>query len=233
MAKRVIVPAILIAVLLLGGYGCMQNNPAQNNQQNTNDAALAYMEQKYGEKFEYVAPWGNSLSGTHQLIVSCSSLPGQEIVVQVENYRQDDRVFRDNYLAVAYRQQSADYFKECAVTVFGKAEVFYSAPANGSSADLPADASLKQFLADTRATHVILIEINEGSYSSESQLEETARLIGKYGTKYFLKIVIVKDEDYGGYDAVSLEDIIGKKEYARCAIIENSTGIVETSWFGE
>ena len=35
----------------------MQKEPTQENRgQNSNNAALEYMGQKYGEKFEYVAP---------------------------------------------------------------------------------------------------------------------------------------------------------------------------------
>ena len=211
-----------------------QNSPAQDSSaQNINEAALAYMEQKYGEKFEYVTPWGNSLSGTHELIVSCLSLPGQEIVVQVENYKKADKIFRDNYLAVKYQQQCTDFFKENAVKVFGEAEVFYTAPVDGLSTDLPVNASLKQYLADTRARLVILVEIKESNYNAESQLGEVASLIGNYGTRYLLKIVIVKDGDYGSYNAASLEEVIGKKESAWCAIIDNSTGTAEIRWFGE
>jgi len=212
----------------------MENNPTQDSSaQNINNIALEYMEQKYGEKFEYVSPWGNSMSGTHELIVSCVSMPGQEIVVQVENYKKDDKVFRDNFLAVKYQQQSTEFFKECAVDVFGEATAFFTPTKNGLSTELSVDSSLEQYLSDTRTRLVILVEVKESDFASESQAEELSRLIGKYGSHYLLKIVIVKDGEYGSYDAVSLEDVIGKKESARCVVVDNSTGTAVIGWFGE
>lgn len=36
---------------------------------------------KYGEEFEYVQPWGNSMSVDHELVVTCESLAGERILV--------------------------------------------------------------------------------------------------------------------------------------------------------
>jgi len=212
----------------------IQNSPAQDTSpQNINEAALSYMEQKYGEKFEYVAPWGNSMSGTHQLLVSCASFPGEEIAVQVENNRAGDKVFRDNYLAVKYQQQTAGFFEECSKKVFTEAEAFCVVRKDGLSEDLPANASFEEYLSDSRANLVILVEVRESDFEDESQLNELVKLVGKYGTRYLLKTVIVKDGDFGSYDAYSLEDVIGKTKLARCVIVDNSRGKTEIRWFGE
>jgi hypothetical protein len=232
--KRAIIPAILFAVLLLGGYGCMQNDPVRNEPaRNINDAALSYMEQKYGEEFEYAAPWGNSMSGTHELIVSCASLPGQEIVVQIENYKRDDKVFRDNYLAVKYRQQTADFVNDCAVEVFGRATIFYEAANDGLSSSLPADASFDEFLADTRVPLGVMIEVKASDLSSREQAEKVAKLIAERSAGFYLTLVAVDDDVYGALDRKSLNERIPSRQFVECASITWLDGELRTEWLGK
>jgi hypothetical protein len=109
--KRSLIPVILIAAFLLGEAGCMSDNSSQNSGQ-INDIALAHMEQKYGEKSEYAAPWGDSMSETREFIARCDSLQDQDILVQIENYRQKEKIFRDNYLAVKYRENTITFFRD-------------------------------------------------------------------------------------------------------------------------
>jgi len=114
--KRIIIVAILCAALLLGGSGCIQNGTTQN----INVVALAYMEKKYRENFEYAFPYGDSMTGTHQLLVTCASFPEQNILVRIENYRREDKVFLDNYVAVKYREETIGFLQDCANQVFGE-----------------------------------------------------------------------------------------------------------------
>lgn len=233
--KRIIISVVLLAVILLGGSGCMQNNPVdnnptQNNQQNINDAALAYMEQKYSEKFEYVAPWGNSMSGTHELIASCASLPGQEIFVQIENYKQDDKVFRDNFLAVKYSQQVIDFICDCVDMEYGVTNVFYLASAKGLSSELPSNASFEEYLADPRAQLSFTIEAKASSFVSENQAQGVADLIAASGMKFLLRIVFVNDDEYGTFTMSSLGDQIVLNKYVYCVRITNLDGDIQIEW---
>jgi hypothetical protein len=193
----------LATIILLGVSGCMEtnNNPNNNSQgsnnQNINDVAIEYMENKYGEKFEYSAPYGNSMTGTHELLVTCESLSNQQILVQIENYRSEDKIFRDNYLAVKYHQQTVDFIHDCAVKHFGEAEVFYEATKDGLSTELSANASFNEYLADTRVPLNFSIGTKASLFTSEEQAEKLAEALAVYGTRYIAVLASVADEDYG------------------------------------
>lgn len=237
MTKRIIIMAILLAVLLLGGNGCMkknsvENSPEENNQKNINDVALAYMEQRYGGDFEYDVPWGNSLSGTHELLVKCDSLPDQQILVQIENYKQEKKIFRDNYLAVKYQAESIEFFHNCATEVFGEANIYYEIAMDGLSPELPADATLTEFLADTRVPLVIMVEVKASDFSSEEQAEKVAELIAENGTYFYLTVVIVDDSVYGTLNRKSLNERIALRQFVHCANITKIDETIQTEWLG-
>ena len=232
MAKKLIISAILFAVLL-GGTGCMDNNnnaSQHDSSKNVRELAIEYMEQKYGEKFEYVQPWGNSMSGTLRFFVSRTSLPEQIVLVQVDNYTQEDRVFRDNYIAVKYQQKSLDFFSECAIKTFGEANTFYTEPYEGLSVDLSTETTFEEFLADRFPIHEIYVEVKESNYRDESQLKDISQLIGEHGTRYLLQVVIINDLHYGTHDKDTIKDTLEKSDVERRAIIRNEDGSVEIDW---
>ena len=73
-----------------------------------NEAALEQMERRYGEKFTYEGPYGNSMGGTRQFMASCESLDGL-VLVEAENFRKGPVTYRDNYLAVQYREETEEF----------------------------------------------------------------------------------------------------------------------------
>lgn len=205
----------------------------EKKEQNVNSAALEYMEQKYGEKFEYAGPWGDSLSGTHELFVKCASLPEQKILVQVENYKQADKVFRDNYLAVKYQPETMEFIDDCAIKVFGQATIFYDVADDGLSPDLPANALFEEFLADAGVPLVIMVEAKTSNFSVDEQAEDLAKLIAANGTSFYLSVVIVDDSAYGTYDRKALNEQIALRQFVRCAKITSIGGIIQTEWLGK
>lgn len=60
-------PLALIVILLLSILSGCKNGYEQQ-------MVYDYLEDKYGETFEYSSPWGNSLYGDHELFVTCDSL---------------------------------------------------------------------------------------------------------------------------------------------------------------
>jgi hypothetical protein len=220
---------VLVVVLLLGGVGCMRKNPTQN----INAVALAYMEQRYGEKFEYVAPWGNSMSGTHELLVECVSLPGQKILVQVENYKKADKLFLDNYLAVKYYQETVDFIRDSATSEYASVSVFYDVFKDGLSPELSPDATFAEFLSDPRLQFAITIEVKASDFVSEDQTEKIAELIAKYGTHYWLSVVFVEDSQYGTFDEKTIGEAIVLNNFVCCAQITNLDDNIRIEWTGK
>ena len=88
-------------------------------QQSINSDVLVHLEQKYGKKFEYLAPWGSSYTtpGMRQILVSCDSLPGREILIVITGT--DDAVtYRDNYMDFLYESRTLDFIKQVADCYF-------------------------------------------------------------------------------------------------------------------
>jgi hypothetical protein len=193
------------------------------------------MEQKYGEKFEYVAPWGNSMTGTHELLVGCDSFPGRDILVQIENYRQEDKIFSDNYLAVKYYGDTVDFFENCASRVFGEAKVFYDVSKQGLSPDLPANATFREYLADTNGFMSLYIAVRESSFLSKEQVREvTDTLLADCKAGYLgLILVGVGDSEYETLDDAWLREQIVSRDFAYCARITRENGSVRTEWLGK
>jgi len=181
---------IMISVLL---FGCCTMN--------INDEALAYMEQKYGERFEYSQSYGDSMSGTYELLATCESFPDQKILVQIENYRKRfGRVFRDNYIAVKYRQETIDFIQDCTVEVFGEANIHYNVRSNVLSCDLSENATFYEYLADMRVPLSFTIRIKASSFTSEEQITKLAESLSEYGTHYIAIIAMITDEQFNIID---------------------------------
>jgi hypothetical protein len=211
-----------------------QNSPAQDDSaQNVNDTALAYMERKYGEKFEYVAPYGDSMTGTHQLLVQCASFPDQPILVRVENYKKSNRVFLDNYVAVKYQEHSVSLIVDCAKQVFGETNVFYTVDKQALSPDLSAEASFDEYLADTRVPLNIMIEAKASKFSSKEQAQELTGLLASHGCDFYLSLVFVQDNDFGATDNKALESKMANGNYAHCAKVTSISGETNIRWLEE
>jgi len=222
MAERIYALLILI-IVFAGGVGCM-------TQLNVNELALAHMEQKYGVPFEYVAPWGNNLSGTRSFIVSSETLPGQEILVQIENYRQQDMVILDNYLAVKFRDETVAFLQNIALSVFEEANVFYEVFMKGLSPDLTADATLNDFLADTRVPLVIMVEVNEYSFSSKDDAKKLAETIAASEAHFLLTIVVVSSDVFGTHTRDTLGQQVIFENFVYCASIRHRGDGIEIEW---
>lgn len=202
----------------------------EQNQLSTNEAALLHMEQKYGEKFEYVSPSGASYTGTREFMASCESLPGENILVQIENYGQENRIYRDNYLAVKYRQQTIDFLHDRFVEVFGEANIYYNVNPNGLSPDLAADATFEEYLADTRVPLVILAEVKESDFSGEEQAVAVAERLAANTGKYVLTLTVVKDNVYGIYEHDALRKQVSLNQFVRCADIKHPGNGIQIAW---
>jgi len=201
--------------------------------QKYNQLALEHLEKKYGEPFAYAAPYGDSMTGTREFLVTCDSLPGQRILVQIENFRENDRIIRDNYLAVKYQDQTADYLKTCMTAACPDVNVFYEAPKDGQSPELGADASFEEYLADTRARLVVMMELKAGTCAGKEAIEEAVRNMAATCKNMALTVIVVQDEVFGTLDRDGLNHRIAKKDYVIQATVYIEDGQVRWTWRGE
>ena len=81
------------------------------------EGALTYMEEKYGEKFEYINSDGTSFINTIYIYVSCESLPGKEITVTVDGDIRSP-TYSDNYMEHYFKEQVEEYMSNVAEDYF-------------------------------------------------------------------------------------------------------------------
>lgn len=234
MAKKILIAALLLAAIVVGGTGCMINRILNaGNTQAVNQQALAYMEEKYGETFTYSASYGNSMSGTREFLVTCDSLPGKQILVQVENFRSNDRVFRDNYLAVKYQDATISLFRGCFSDSYPDVNVFYEPTKQPQSAELSADAGFEDFLADWDNEMIVMIELKASEFTGTAPMDEIAEKIAQSCKLATLTVVVVEDDVFGTLDRSGLNDCIFNKEYVARAKVYIENGGVSIDWSGE
>ena len=205
-----------------------------NERPNINDVAIAHMEQKYGEAFTYFGPWGISPSPTFELLVTSASFPSLRVLVQIENFRdEENRVFRDNFLAVKYMEESINFFQSSASSVFGDAKIFYNVFMDGQSHDLPANATFQEFLADTRTPHTVLVVIRESDFNSKEQAEKVAELFAASQAHFYLTILVVDKNAFEVHDHSTHNTNISLNRFVHCAIIRIFDDGINIEWRGE
>lgn len=189
--KRISLLAILIAAIMIGCTGCTLTK------ENVNELALEYLEQKYGEKFEYCAPAGASYTGTRTFLATCKSFGDYRILVQIENFRdKENRVIRDNYIAVKYKDEVEEFFKQAADEVFGSSKVFCHATGRTLPPELPANASLEEYFSCKEGIMTGVIALPESGYKNDEQLRLLAdKISDTLSCDEISVLIMVVDDD--------------------------------------
>ena len=199
-------------------------------QMTLHEMALSQMEARYGITFEYHAPFGDSLSGTHMFLATTDSFPGQVITVEIENFRYSDRLFLNNFLAVKHRNETIEFLHNRVTKVFNEANIFYEVARRGLSQDLPPDATLEEFLADTRIHLIVMVEVKESEFISDDDAIRVAELIAESGANFVLRFIVVDDDLFGSFTRESLGGLIPLRHFVRGASIAHFDGYIETIW---
>ena len=197
-----------------------------DNEKNIDEIALEYMEEKYGEKFEYSAPCGNSYTGTRTFFATCESLDDFRILVQIDNYKEDNRVFRDNYLSGKYIEETRAFFKEIGDEGFGECRVFYSPFGKALSERLPADAPFEQYLSDKESAFTVLYIINEKNYTDSKQLSDIAGRIASSVNADTLNILltVVTESEYPVIDEETARNNVVARKFVDCVRLTRHLG---------
>ena len=206
--KRISLLAILIAAIMIGCTGCTLTR------ENVNELALEYLEQKYGEKFEYSAPAGSSYTGTRTFLATCESFGDYRILVQIENFRdKENRVIRDNYIAVKYKDEVEEFFKQAADEVFGSSKVFCNATGRTLPPELPANASLEEYFSCREGVVSGVIALPESGYKNAEQLSLLADKISDAFSfdELSVLIMVVDNDTFESADEDELRDIFLSK----------------------
>ena len=191
--KHILLSVIMIAAIMITSTSC--SNPFKPKEKSVNEMALEYLEEKYGEKFEYAAPAGSSYTGTRTFLATCESFGDKRVLVQIENYLdEDNRIVKDDYIAMKYEDNVRELFKKTADEEFGSSKIFYN---GGSTAmDLPSDASFEDYLSYKENLISAVISLPESGYENTEQLESLCEKIsGKFSADELSCLIIVVDDD--------------------------------------
>lgn len=200
---------------------------------NINDLALDYMKDKYGEEFEYSSPYGDSTTGSHQLLVKNENYPNQNILVKIDNYKKKEKEFYDNFLAVKYRIDVKDWLKEKASSVYSDANVFMEVSISPLSSNLLPDSSFETYFSDPSAEIHPIIEIKESDYESAEKITALADIFKDNSGCYYASVVFVADNEYGLSDYDDMKDRMRSGNYIHCAKITGDKSDYEIRWLEE
>lgn len=196
----------------------------------TTEYALAAMKEKYGEEFQAIGPWGSVLGKDWKLLLSCESLPDQEILVVVENYRDTDtRSIRDNYLACLYAQETEAFLRSCAEETIGSANVSYLPSLVPLDASLPASLPFDRFLSESGVFISAMIEVKASDFQSEEQARALIERIAESGVECNLNIIGVSDLAFGSLTEDDLKDRSASGQYSLYALAYCKDGAIELS----
>lgn len=221
MIKKILIAAVLLTAILVGGTGCMQ----QSNE-SFREHALLYMEEKYGEPFTYVSPWGSSYAskGIQEILVRCESKPEDILVRGVKNG--DVYTFSDSYLAVKYKDQMVSAVKAVSDEVFGESKVFYKVMKQALSPDLPADAEFEVYSTDPASGIVVYIAIPRHAFD-DSLVQTFAEVFQKTGIAASVQLLVTEEGTYSGLDMEQFNDCVTKRTYDYCSIIHISSSKIK------
>lgn len=203
----------LAALLVFVGCGCV-------GQPDYTEAALEYMEQKYGQEFVYSGPWGTSYaeSTTKKMLVTPDAGNGEVQILVEATETEDGFQFRDNYLALLYEDEMRQTLEQAAEEVFGTATVFYEAATIVLSADLPADVSFAQYSQAEGSGIIATVAVPAGQ-DGPGRAEDLEKKLQKSGIHGLIRLVVLNQEQYDAATAESVRTIIGKDSYVRYQVI--------------
>jgi len=193
-------------------------------QQNVNDAALAYMEQKYGEKFEYVGSWGVSYAnrGMQQHLVKSEVFPDDILVDSIKS--ENGYAFKDNYLAVKYKQQMTETIKSSADDAFDDTKVFYRVPTHTLS--LPTDTSFEQYSTDDDTAVSVAIAVPFSRFD-KPLLGNFIKIFCEKDIGITISFVALEEDVYYSLSDTQIDDVIGQGMFRYFSVIQIYDRIVE------
>lgn len=181
-------PLALIVILLLSILSGCKNGYEQQ-------MVYDYLEDKYGETFEYSSPWGNSLYGDHELFVTCDSLDSS-IYVLVKDYRETTRTFHDNYVAVMYEEQTEQFMRACIGEFFSDFHLYYDTPFEPCADDLNKQSTFEEYISDQTYVMHISVAVPVDNIENREQILKMAEKLGSYGTRFRLMFSAQEITDY-------------------------------------
>lgn len=167
---------------------------------------LAYMEQKYGEPFRAMEPYGGQF-GKDYTMLRVRAVKRKEEGILVRAWGREETVYQDNYLAYLLREDIEQRLSVPAEAAFGKCRVFYRIPELVFPADFPADMDVDAFLRHPQSQIKVYIYVRNFPQKVRKQAEYFFSLLKKEG--YVLGGVLSYPADEEMYEMITEENFTG------------------------
>jgi len=153
------------------------------------------MEEKYGEPFYYVAPWGSTYAkrGVTQILVA----GGFDIEVILVEASKDNGSYNysDNFLAIKYRQDVSDLIKNTVDFTFGESINFYEVAKVALPPGLTSDASFDNYIKNPGPV-VSAIVLVPYSHFNGMLLSEFTESFQGLGITVVLRFLVIDDSGF-------------------------------------
>ena len=227
MKYWVIIP-VLVILLLLGG--CSSAMEKKNNDVNIAELTEAYLEERYGEPFTYASAWDRGFSGGHNLLMRCESVKDDVVAVHIIKNGDGSLSYEDNYLPLKFQQPVRDFLRECALSEFSDARVFYTAGRKLLSGDVPADLGFDAYLAGNYYPISATIEVPATEFKSEEQATRVAAKVAQTGVDLHVSIVSLQADKFGTLDMDGIRQAVRTNTYGYHAILASEGGNMTCEW---
>ena len=234
MKKRSIISVLVIAgMVCLGGCSIMTGDFGSSEGKRLKergDAAIAYLEEKYGEEFTPIT-YGLSDYLSDVDVVECYPSwmdPEQEYV---SIFLHSDGTYGDNYYEYLKREEIEEYIKNFFCPAFGdEIKVYLSCSKSEMPAELNRDSTVEDFLQQKpEYTFVASVFVNGNDTIPEIEFEQKMADIEenlyKTGRAYILNLYVVDPSAYeriARHETSSVTDIYKEKWEPDGKVIKNA-----------
>ena len=232
IAKISIALMVMLVIVVWGMSATSKENSDKEEPKNANELGISYMEEKYGEHFVFHAPAGDSMTGTRQFFVTSDSMPNQQIMVEIENFRTDNKIFRDNYLSIKYQDETIEFLRSNVSDYYSNFNIYYEASSACQSAGLSANASFEEYLSDNRAELNVMIELKASEFIGTESLKNIVDKITDFCNNMTLTVIVVDDNIFGTLGRKGLNNRIAHRDYVAMAKVYIDQDGVEINWKG-
>lgn len=188
-----------VAVLAFAGCGMKKEADRER--------MLSYMEEKYGEEFEFVEDYAGQAGKDYGMILAADRKnPDRRVLVRLAREGGEDR-FADNYPAFLLRQELEEKIGALAGECFGACKVFYKIPEFVFPAEFGPDLSADEFLGDPRSMaqfYIYPMQTQGGRREWEEKLDTLGKLSAANGWQIRGTVSLARERE--DYDMVTKEN---------------------------
>lgn len=189
-----------------------------NNELDIREEAKKHLANRYGGEFEFFSHYGVGyvdLSVDEMLF----KRPGEdnEILVVITK-EEDELVYRDNYLAVKFKQETAEFVTKIGDELLGEFTVFVTPPYVAQDTSMPVPESFDEYLEQFKPVIFGTIVIPVNGFTAE-YVDKLAEGLLEAGLLADFRLIVVDDKDYADVTLIIAETLLAERKHCISGVI--------------